>query len=74
MIHLVLTILVFSILLYFIVAPKPDYRKPPQNGDDGGEPNYDGLPDLDLPPGISRPLNDWEPDYSLRRDRQHSPK
>ena len=72
MIHLSLTILVFAILLYFIITPKPDYRKPPQNDDEGGEPNHDGLPDLDLPPGISRPLSDWEPDYSFKKDKQAS--
>ena len=41
---------------------------PPHDGDDdGGEPHDPGLPDLDLPPGISRPINDWEPDYNRRR-------
>ena len=45
------------------VVPPP----PPTNGDDdGGEPHDPGLPDLDLPPGISRPINDWEPDYNRR--------
>jgi hypothetical protein len=46
------------------VPPPP----PPSDGDDGGgEPHEPGLPDLDLPPGISRPINDWEPDYNRRR-------
>ena len=27
----------------------------------------DDLPDLDLPPGISLPINDYEPHYDLRR-------
>ena len=40
---------------------------PPDGDDDGGEPRDPGLPDLDLPPGISRPINDWEPDYNRRR-------
>jgi len=42
------------------VLPPP----PPPDGDDGGEPRDPGVPDLDLPPGISRPINDWEPDYN----------
>lgn len=70
LIHLTLTILVFAILLYFMVMPRRNTRKPPQGDDEGGEPLRDGLPDLDLPPGISRPLNDWEPDYSQHHDRQ----
>ena len=45
------------------VLPPP----PPSDGDDGGEPRDPGLPDLDLPPGISRPINDWEPEYNKRR-------
>lgn len=46
------------------VVPPP----PPHDGDDdGGEPHDPGLPDLDLPPGISRPTSDWEPDYNRRR-------
>jgi len=45
------------------VLPPP----PPDGDDDGGEPRDPGLPDLDLPPGISRPINDWEPDYNKRR-------
>ncbi|WP_094123214.1 hypothetical protein [Hymenobacter coccineus] len=44
-------------------APPP----PPDGDDDGGEPHDPGLPDLDLPPGISRPINDWEPDYNRPR-------
>ena len=70
LVHLTLTIFVFAILLYFMLVPRRSYRKPPQSDDEGGEPEKDGLPDLDLPPGITRPLNDWEPDYSRRRDRQ----
>ena len=46
------------------VLPPPP---PPTGDDDGGEPHDPGLPDLDLPPGISRPINDWEPDYNNRR-------
>ena len=42
------------------VLPPP----PPPDGDDSGEPRDPGVPDLDLPPGISRPINDWEPDYN----------
>jgi hypothetical protein len=69
MITIFYTVLVFAILVYFMVAPKRSARKPPHNDDDGGEPRYDDLPDLDLPPGITRPVNDWEPDYNRRRDR-----
>ncbi|TGE27043.1 hypothetical protein [Hymenobacter metallicola] len=65
MISLIYTLVVFAILAYFIVAPRHRYQQPPytDGDDDGGEPLDDGLPDLDLPPGISRPINDWEPDY-----------
>jgi hypothetical protein len=60
----------FIIICYviYIINPLP---KPPNNEDDeGGDPIDNGLPDLDLPPGISRPLNDWEPDYKLRTPRK----
>ncbi len=66
-------------LLYMLVAlifaafvllmPGRRLRQPPAPGNDddgGGEPLDDGLPDFDLPPGISRPINDWEPDYNRR--------
>lgn len=62
MISLVYT-LVVAVLAYFILAPRQRSQHPPDGDDDGGEPLDDGLPDLDLPPGISRPINDWEPDY-----------
>ena len=46
----------------------PTPPPPPSGGDDGGgEPSDPGLPDLDLPPGISRPISDWEPEYNRRR-------
>ncbi|MBT9391888.1 hypothetical protein KLP40_01825 [Hymenobacter sp. NST-14] len=50
------------------VLPRHRSRQPPapDNDDEGGEPLDDGLPDFDLPPGISRPINDWEPDYNRR--------
>ncbi|MDX5395566.1 MAG: hypothetical protein LPK21_05155 [Hymenobacteraceae bacterium] len=49
--------------------PKKQYRKPPSgdNDDDGGEPLGDDLPDLDLPPGITLPINDFEPDYNIKK-------
>ncbi|WP_345222091.1 hypothetical protein [Hymenobacter koreensis] len=52
-----------------MVIPRRLHSRPPSadNDDDGGEPLDDGLPDLDLPPGISRPINDWEPEYNRRR-------
>ena len=51
-----------------LVLPRRRMRQPPtpDNDDEGGEPLGDGLPDFDLPPGISRPINDWEPDYNRR--------
>ena len=45
----------------------------PDNDDEGGEPLDDGLPDLDLPPGITRPINDWEPDYNRRPQKPVRP-
>lgn len=68
MISLVYTLVVLGILAYFMVMPRRRFQRPPfpDNDDDGGEPLDDGLPDLDLPPGISRPINDWEPDYNRR--------
>jgi hypothetical protein len=51
-----------AVLVYFKYFCNP----PTNEGDDeGGDPNENGLPELDLPPGISLPINDWEPDYSL---------
>ncbi|MBC6613089.1 MULTISPECIES: hypothetical protein [Hymenobacter] len=66
MISLIYTLLVFAVLAYFLVMPKRRFLRPPypDNDDEGGEPLDDGLPDLDLPPGITRPINDWEPDYN----------
>ena len=61
-----------AFFLFVLLLPKRRRRllppPPPSDGDDdGGEPHDPGLPDLDLPPGISRPINDWEPDYNRRR-------
>ncbi|QIX60982.1 hypothetical protein FY528_10280 [Hymenobacter lutimineralis] len=68
MISTIYTLLVLAILAYFVVMPRRRYHRPPStDGDDeGGEPLGDGLPDLDLPPGITRPINDWEPEYNRR--------
>ncbi|SNR43651.1 MULTISPECIES: hypothetical protein [Hymenobacter] len=62
-------LVVLAILAYFLLTPRRRFPHPPSpdNDDEGGEPIDDGLPDLDLPPGISRPINDWEPDYSYPR-------
>ncbi|GAB2769890.1 hypothetical protein HNQ93_000402 [Hymenobacter luteus] len=62
-----LVVLVFTGLV--LVLPRRRFRQPPtpDSDDDGGEPLDDGLPDFDLPPGISRPINDWEPDYNRPR-------
>lgn len=75
MISLIYSLVVLSILAYFMVVPRPTARRPPatDSDDDGGEPLDDGLPDLDLPPGISRPINDWEPDYNRRPVRPREP-
>ena len=60
-----------AFLLMVLVVPRrrrPLPPPPPHDGDDdGGELRDDGLPDLDLPPGISLPINDWEPEYNRRR-------
>jgi len=71
MISLFYTFAVLMIVAYFMVRPKRRYKNPPSEGndDDGGEPiDYD-LPDLDLPPGISLPINDFEPDYNKKPSR-----
>ncbi|GAB3836345.1 hypothetical protein [Hymenobacter jeollabukensis] len=75
MISLIYSLVVLTILAYFMVMPRPTPYRPPatDNDDDGGEPLDDGLPDLDLPPGISRPINDWEPDYNRRPVRPREP-
>ncbi|WP_242926765.1 hypothetical protein [Pontibacter vulgaris] len=69
MISLLYTLALLTILAYYAFAPRQHYRRPPStdSDDDGGEPLGDDLPDLDLPPGISLPINDFEPDYDLRR-------
>lgn len=45
------------------------------NDDDGDNDSEDGgsnvptnqLPDIPLPPGISLPINDWEPEYNNKK-------
>ena len=66
MISLFYSLVVLAMLVYFAVMPRKRFQHPPSgdNDDDGGEPQEDGLPDLDLPPGISLPINDFEPDYN----------
>jgi hypothetical protein len=61
-----------AFFVFLLVLPRRRHAPPPPpaGGDDeGGEPHDTGLPDLDLPPGISPPINDWEPDYNRRRIR-----
>ncbi|WP_242582174.1 hypothetical protein [Hymenobacter telluris] len=72
---LVYLLVVLAITVYFLLIPRRRFPNPPQpdNDDDGGEPLDDGLPDLDLPPGITRPINDWEPDYNRRPRRPVRP-
>ncbi len=69
MISILYTLILISILGYYAFAPHKDFRKPPftDSDDEGGEPLGDDLPDLDLPPGISLPINDYEPDYDIRK-------
>ena len=63
-----------AFFLFVLVAPRrrrtlrPLPPPPPDTDDEGGELVDPGLPDLDLPPGISLPINDWEPDYNRRRE------
>ena len=60
-----------AFVVFVLVLPRRRRTMPPpppaSDDDDGGEPRDSGLPDLDLPPGISRPINDWEPDYNRRK-------
>lgn len=69
MLSLFYSAFVFLVLAYFLVIPKrrPSPPPAPDSRDDGGEPLDDDLPDLDLPPGISRPISDFEPDYHQSR-------
>ena len=73
MISLFYSFAVLMILAYFIVMPKKRLNNPPSssegNDDDGGEPVGYDLPDLDLPPGISLPINDFEPTYNRKPSR-----
>ena len=60
-----------AVFVFWLVVPRrravPPPPYPPGGDDDGGEPHDSGLPNLDLPPGISLPINDWEPEYNRRR-------
>lgn len=71
MFSLVYAVAFCAFFLFMLVIPRRRRAlpppPPPDSDDDGGEPHDPGLPDLDLPPGISRPINDWEPDYNKRR-------
>ncbi|WP_232058366.1 hypothetical protein [Nibribacter ruber] len=72
MISIVYSLVVLAMLAFFALVPRKKYRVPPQDDsdDDGGEPLNDGLPDLDLPPGIRLPIDDWEPDYNRPRIKE----
>ncbi len=72
--YLLYTLTCASLLLvaYFVLVPyKPKFKGQSSEGsdDDGGEPVGYDLPDLDLPPGISLPINDFEPDYNKKGSR-----
>lgn len=75
MISLFYSLVVLAMLAYFAVIPRKRFQRPSSgdNDDDGGEPLQDDLPDLDLPPGISLPINDFEPDYNRRGPRKPAP-
>jgi hypothetical protein len=75
MISLIYSFVVLAMLAYFAVIPRRRFQQPPSgdNDDDGGEPLEDDLPDLDLPPGISLPINDFEPDYNSRKPQKPAP-
>ena len=69
--QLLCALFLLAVFTFFVVVPKrrrvPPPSPPSSGGDDGGgEPHDPGLPDIDLPPGISLPINDWEPDYNRR--------
>jgi hypothetical protein len=66
------TCVLVTLLACYMVVPKKTYRKPPSedSDDEGGDPMDTDLPDLDLPPGISLPINDFEPEYNKPRHRQ----
>ncbi|MFD2516219.1 hypothetical protein ACFSRY_20275 [Pontibacter locisalis] len=68
MISILYTMALLTILAYYAFAPRKKFNRPPStdSDDDGGEPLGDDLPDLDLPPGISLPINDFEPKYDFR--------
>jgi len=36
--------------------------------EEGGISAYYDEPDIPLPPGIGRPINDWEPEYNRRKE------
>ena len=71
MLSLIYAIAFCAFFLFMTVLPRRRGAVPPppptDGDDDGGEPRDPGLPDLDLPPGISRPINDWEPEYNKHR-------
>ena len=70
MYHLLYAVLFCAFFVFLLVVPRrigPPPPYPPDGDDDGSEPKDPGLPDLDLPPGISLPINDWEPDYNRPR-------
>ncbi|RAU83797.1 hypothetical protein [Pontibacter arcticus] len=69
MISILYTLALLTILAYYAFSPQKQLKRPPTSGndDDGGEPLGDDLPDLDLPPGISLPINDFEPEYAPLR-------
>ena len=66
MVSILYSLFVLALVACFAFMPKKHFFRPPSKGndDDGGEPLQDDVPDLDLPPGITLPINDFEPDYN----------
>ena len=73
MYQLLYAVVLCALFVFFLVVPRrrrvqpPLPPFPPDADDEGGDLRDDGLPDLDLPPGISLPINDWEPEYNRRK-------
>jgi len=71
---IIYSLAMFALIAFLALAPRKKMTVPPtdEGDDDGGEPLNNGLPDLDLPPGICLPINDWEPDYNSSKTRTSS--
>ena len=64
-------VLILVLLLpYFFLRGifKEDIRIYDNDEEEGGTLAYYEGPDIPLPPGIGRPINDWEPEYNRRKE------